>query len=189
MSEQRVLLVEDDDELAAQVSRPLEREGFLVHRVASAEAALEVSLSNFSVAVLDIMLPGMDGLSLLKRWREVTDVPVLILTARGDPESRVRGLNLGGDDYLTKPFWPGELVARVRARLRRPLLARAHTVVIGALTIDFLGPSVSLRGEPLELTPAERTILIELARRHGAAVTRKRLVEFATRESSRPPAS
>jgi two-component system response regulator MtrA len=125
------------------------------------------------------MLPGTYGLDLLKLYRERSDVPVLILSARNETADKVRGLELGADDYLTKPFWPKELVARVNARLRRPMLTRGDALVIGPIRIDTGARTVELNGARLDLTPAEHDILATLARRPDMAVTRSDLAEAA----------
>src|SRR5436190_16522981 len=119
---ERILVVEDDEQLGAQIVERLRGEGFEPTWLRDGDEAARADPSRFVLIVLDLMLPGMYGLDVLKRVRKTSDVPVLILTARDHPADRVRGLELGADDYVTKPFWPEELVARVRARLRRPVM-------------------------------------------------------------------
>jgi two-component system response regulator MtrA len=116
---------------------------------------------------------------MLKALRGFSDVPVLVLSARTDSTDKVRALQLGADDYLTKPFWPAELVERVRARLRRPVMQRGDSIVLGPLQIDLAGHSVRFREQAVELTRVEFEVLLALARRAGSAVTRKWLVEHA----------
>jgi DNA-binding response OmpR family regulator len=123
------------------------------------------------------MLPGKYGLDVLKRLRTEADVPVLILSARNDTSDKVRALQLGADDYLTKPFWPEELLARVHARLRRPALERDGTIESGDLAVDIEARRVLVKGVAVELTRAEFDLLAALARRPGAAVSRAHLVE------------
>src|SRR5439155_24230973 len=136
--------------------------------------------SRYSLLVLDLMLPGTYGLDVLKALREEpsnSDLPVLVLSARNDTSDKVRALKLGADDYMTKPFWPEELVERVRARLRRPGMQREGPVSLGSLRIDAQARTVTAAGEPVELTRVEFEILAALARRPGEAVTRQWLVE------------
>src|SRR5262245_15649528 len=135
---QRVLLVEDDPRLGAQVVDSLRRAGFAPTwwqdgRRIHADDAPDVEL-----VILDLMLPGLSGMDMLKQLRACSDVPVLVLSARGDTRDKVRALKLGADDYLTKPFWPEELVERVRARLRRPRLQRGDALALGDLHVDLV---------------------------------------------------
>ena len=120
----RILIVEDDAALGAQIVEHLQGAGFETEWIDDGDAARGAPVDEFQLVVLDLMLPGTYGMDLLKRWREGSDVPVLILSARQDTSDKVRALKLGADDYVTKPFWPEELVARVRARLRRPDIRR-----------------------------------------------------------------
>lgn len=175
----RILLIEDDRALGAQVVEHLRRAGYESVWHTDGRALEHGDAAGFGLVVLDLMLPGVFGLDLLKRFREGSDVPVLILSARNDTATRVRGLQLGADDYLTKPFWPEELVERVRARLRRPVLQRGDALEIGALRIDLHARSVEVDGHAVALTIAEWRILETLARRRGAPVTRAILVEQA----------
>jgi two-component system response regulator MtrA len=116
---------------------------------------------------------------MLKELREFSDVPVLVLSARTDSSDKVRALQLGADDYLTKPFWPAELAERVKARLRRPIMQRSDSLELGELRIDLAEHRVRCRGQAIELTRVEFEVLAALARRAGSAVTRKWLVEHA----------
>lgn len=175
----RILLVEDDVRLGAQVQATLEREGYAVRWLRHGAEAAAVDPERLQLVVLDLGLPGVDGLTVLQELRKRSDVPILLLTARSAPEDRVRGLEAGADDYLAKPFWPGELLARVRARLRRPALAREAGLRLGPLSIDTLGQRLELDGREVEVTAAEMAILVALARRPGAAVTRRVLAAHA----------
>jgi two-component system response regulator MtrA len=171
----RILLVEDDDALAEGLARQLRRAGFEVERVANGDAALEVALARFDLAILDLMLPGTYGLDVLKRWRAREDgaLPVVLLTARDHTADKVRGLSLGADDYVTKPFYPEELVARIHARLRRTgAAAKTDRLRVGPLEIDREARRASVAGEAMDLTPVELAILIHLAERAGRAVAR-----------------
>jgi two-component system response regulator MtrA len=175
----RVLLFEDDPELGAQVARHLRDAGYDVAWWREGRRVLPGSLPDVQLVVLDLMLPGVYGLDVLRDLRAWSDVPVLVLSARDDSADKVRALQLGADDYMTKPFWPEELVARVRARLRRPALARSPVVVAGPLRIDRARREVHLRGERVELTRVEFEFLAALSERPGEAVTRRHLAERA----------
>jgi DNA-binding response OmpR family regulator len=174
---QRILLIEDDEALGAQVVSHLQHAGYDTTWWKDGRALNEQSFAGFDLLVLDLMLPGIFGLDLLKQLRETSDVPVLILSARNDSATRVRGLQLGADDYLTKPFWPEELVERVRARLRRPVLQRTATIELGALKIDLQARSATVNGVDACLTAAELDILALLAKKRGSPVTRQALVD------------
>lgn len=173
----RILLVEDDRALGAQIVSQLERAGYAVDWHEDGRGLEDVDVASIDLLVLDLMLPGVFGLDLLKRFRERTDVPVLILSARNDNATRVRGLQLGADDYLTKPFWPEELIERVRARLRRPVLQRSDVIELGVLRVDPTAREVTVSGKSIALTATELGILVALAKRRGAAVTRQSLVD------------
>jgi two-component system response regulator MtrA len=173
----RVLVIEDDMRLGAQLVQTLSGAGYDVcwqQDGLRSEVEPEVRL-----VVLDLMLPGQSGLDWLRAVRPTADVPVLVLSARADPQTRVQALRLGADDYLVKPFWPEELLERVRARLRRPALAREPTLRLGALAVDLVERRVRRGEEEVHLTPTEFALLAALARRPGAAVTRGALVDAA----------
>ncbi|WP_164021818.1 response regulator transcription factor [Pyxidicoccus trucidator] len=175
---ERILLVEDDAQLGAQIVEHLRGAGFeptwwREGRLLTSEGMPEVSL-----VVLDLMLPGTYGLDMLKALRTFSEVPVLILSARNDTLDKVRALKLGADDYMTKPFWPEELIERVRARLRRPMLQKVDAAVeLGPLRVDLQTREVSVQGQLVELTRVEFALLAALARRPREAVTRQWLVE------------
>src|SRR5262245_7809354 len=173
----RILLVEDDDSLGRQVVDRLSGAGFEPTWVKTGSEALEISPEPFALLVLYLMLPGAHGFDVLKRLRAQSDVPVLILSARDDTHDKVRALGLGADDYVTKPFWPEELVARIQARLRRPALQRAGSVEMAQLAIDLEARRVRVEGADVELTRVEFDLLAALARRPGSAVARAWLVE------------
>jgi two-component system response regulator MtrA len=173
----RLLLVEDDTELGGQIVQRLRDAGYDPVWWKEGRPLLQGALPDVELVVLDLMLPGRYGMDMLKDLRACSDVPVLVLSARNDTADKVRALQLGADDYMTKPFWPEELVERVRARLRRPTLARGAVVEVGPLRIDLARHEVHVRGERVELTRVEFDFLAMLAERPGAALTRRRLAE------------
>jgi two-component system response regulator MtrA len=175
----RILLVEDDAALGQQVAATLSEAGFDPNWVRDGDAARALDPDDYRVIVLDLMLPGTYGMDLLKRYRAKSEVPVLILSARDDTADKIRALKLGADDYVTKPFFPEELVARIQACLRRPNLVSTERLVVGPIQVDLGRREVSTSDGTLSLTPVEFEILALLARRRGAAVTRDALVDAA----------
>ena len=171
----RVLLVEDDATIAEFVARGLREAGFAVDHEAEGDAGLAAALQQpYDVAIIDLMLPGRDGLSLIDelRRRNVT-TPVLILSARRSVDDRVRGLQAGGDDYLTKPFAFAELLARVQALVRRATrTAEPTTLTFEDLTLDLLSRTVTRAGRPLDLRPREFALLEYLMRNAGRVVSK-----------------
>jgi two-component system response regulator MtrA len=174
---QRILLIEDDEKLGTQIVEHLRGASFEPEWIKHGDEAMLVSPEPFSLIILDLMLPGAYGLDVLKHVRTEYDVPVLVLSARNDTGDKVRALELGADDYLGKPFWPEELLARVQARLRRPVLQRSGILEMQELSIDIVGRRVRVKGEPVELTKVEFELLAALARRAGAAISRGWLAE------------
>jgi DNA-binding response OmpR family regulator len=175
----RILLVEDDLALGQQVVETLSRAGFDPHWVQDGDAARQLDPDAYRVIVLDLMLPGTYGMDLLKRFRVKSEVPVLILSARDDTADKIRGLELGADDYVTKPFFPEELIARIKACLRRPNLVSTKLITVGPIRVDLERREVSHGQGVLSLTPVEFEIISLLARRKGSAVTRDALVDAA----------
>ena len=183
---QRILVVEDDVDLGAQLVRDLRRAGFEPTLVRDGEEALRTSVVGVDLVLLDLMLGSAYGLDVLKRIRKESAVPVLILTARDHTADKVRALGLGADDYVTKPFWPEELLARIRARLRRPELKVAGEggAAVRAGEIEILPAERRVRafGVDVELTRAEVGVLLALARRAGRPVERRVIAEEALEE-------
>lgn len=175
----RVLVIEDDRVLGAQIKGQLERNGFEVTYWAEGRFPTDDDLRGLDLLVLDLMLPGAYGLDILKDLRAKSDVPVLVLSARIDTSDKVRALALGADDYMTKPFWPEELVARVKARLRRPTMQRSSMIEVGALRIDRDRHEVYVDGARVDLTRVEFALISALAERPGKSATRAALVEQA----------
>lgn len=172
----RILVVEDDARLGAEIVETLRTAGFEVSWLKDGNQARREPVDDYALVVLDLMLPGTHGFDLLKAWRVDSDVPVIILTARAETHDKVRGFQLGGDDYLTKPFWPEELVARVQARLRRPTMA-GSALTFGPVEIDVERREVLVGGQVVETTRVEFDILSMLALRKDKAVSRRQLVE------------
>ena len=174
----RLLLVEDNDQLGRQILESLGAAGFEVDWIRDGDEALAAPFARYSLLILDITLPGANGFEILAHLRrDDVRVPVLILSGRDDARDKVHALDLGADDYVTKPFWPLELVARVKARLRRPELSAGDVLQIGELSIDMARRSVLVQGQPVDLTRTEFDLLAALARRRGSAVSRAWLLE------------
>jgi two-component system phosphate regulon response regulator OmpR len=176
----RILLIEDDARLAAMVADYLGEAGFRSTIAGSgAEAHRRLKHEQFDAIVLDLMLPDTDGLELCRRIRTESDIPLLMLTARGDPLDRVVGLELGADDYLPKPFEPRELLARLRAILRRQHVAAPLDILrFGRLEIDRGARQVRLDGQDKPLTGYQYTLLLALAERAGRVLSRDVLMDL-----------
>ena len=178
----RILLIEDDARLAAMVSEYLGAAGLRVVIVGAGEAGLDLLAHEFfDAVVLDLMLPGMDGLEVCRRLRAqsgaTSDLPVLMLTARGDSADRVVGLELGADDYLPKPFEPRELLARLRAILRRGRACGTDALRFGRLEIDRAAREARIEGEARALTSYQFALLVALAENAGRVLTREQLMD------------
>ena len=182
-----ILMIEDDERLAGMVSDYLAASGFAVVHAPDAQRGLErVQAGDFGLVILDLMLPDLDGLQVCQRIRALPGAPgqvaILMLTAKGDPMDRIVGLEMGADDYLPKPFEPRELLARIRAVLRRKSDGPAPTgggqrMQFGALEIDRDARRVSVRGEARELTSYQFDLLVALAERAGRVLTRDQIME------------
>jgi len=175
----RILLVEDDDGVASTVTQALEASGYVVDREADGEAAwFKGDTESFSAVILDLGLPVMDGLTVLKRWREAGQTfPVLVLTARGSWNERVEGIDAGADDYLPKPFQVEELLARLRAILRRTTGQTNPLVSVGVLTLDTRQMRVTVNGLPVHLAPQEYRLVSYLLQHAGRVITQLELTE------------
>jgi DNA-binding response OmpR family regulator len=179
----RALVVEDDPDIVELIAHYLEAEGFSVESVSDGRKALELLRgSPFALLILDLQLPGLDGLSVcaeLRRDRRTSALPIVMLTARGDESDRVVGLEVGADDYVVKPFSPKELVARVRALLRRAERRDPDEapLVLGELEIDRARHTVTRAGEPIHLTAKEFALLLALAEADGRVLSRQALLE------------
>jgi DNA-binding response OmpR family regulator len=175
----KVLVVEDEPRIAADIGAALKASGMTVDLVADGEAAwFSGDTEDYDAAVLDLGLPKLDGLTVLKRWRSAgRRFPVLILTARGVWTERVEGINAGADDYLPKPFEMEELLARLRALLRRAAGQAAPVLHSGALTLDTRQMRISLRGVPVALSPLEYRLLAFLMHHAGRVVAPTELAD------------
>jgi two-component system OmpR family response regulator len=175
----RLLIVEDDALLADGLARSLSQSGYAVDWVDSAERALlAIEHESFDLVILDVGLPGVDGFEMLKRLRRAERyVPVIVVTARDAVSDRVRGLDLGADDYLVKPFATEELEARVRALIRRGHTPTAPQIEVGPLAIDLVGRQARVHGQSLEFTAREWAIIELLVTQPGVALSKERIVQ------------
>jgi DNA-binding response OmpR family regulator len=174
-----ILLVEDEEDIASLVRTYLENDGFRVIWAArGAEGVLALEQNEIRLAILDLQLPDADGLDLCRMIRQTSRLPIVIVTARDEEVDRITGLELGADDYVTKPFSPRELVARVRAVLRRAEPEELEgEMTIGDVVVQPAGRTVSVGGSPIELTGMEFDLLAFLAAHPGIVMSRERLLE------------
>lgn len=182
MPDAKILVVDDERSILDLVSAYLQAEGYAVHTAMDGPSALKAArVHRPDLIVLDIMLPGMDGLELLTRLRHESDVYVILLTARSEETDKIVGLSVGADDYLTKPFSPRELVARIKAALRRLRSdvgpADATTLTFRHVRIDTGRREVSVDREPVDLTPTEFDLLTTLAEHRGRVLSREQLLQ------------
>jgi two-component system OmpR family response regulator len=176
----RVLVVEDDAKIASFVTRGLKQAGYAVDHAPDGDTALALLDSTaYDAAIVDVMLPRLDGISLVKRARAARrELPVLFLSAKGSVEDRVRGLQAGGDDYLTKPFAFSELLARVQALIRRATAApEATRLSAGDVSLDLVTREVTCAGAPVDLQPREFALLAFLLRHVGRPVSKTMILE------------
>ena len=179
----RILLIEDDPRLAAMVSEYLGEAGYRVSVAGGGAAGMRLlEREPFDALVLDLSLPDIDGLEVCRRLREKHGLPVLMLTARGDAADRILGLELGADDYLPKPFEPRELLARLKAILRRGNLRKSETLVFGRLEIDKDARAVRLDGADKPLTSYQFALLAALAENAGRVLSREALMDLVKGE-------
>ena len=180
----RVLLIEDDSRLAGMVETYLGEAGYIVARVPDGRSGVERHKEGgFDLVVLDLMLPDIDGLEVCRMIRARADTPILMLTARGDAMDRVVGLEMGADDYLPKPFEPRELLARMKAILRRGRGAEKSEVLrFGRLEIDVDAHEARLDDQPVELTGYQFALLLELARHAGRVMSREAIMDLLRNE-------
>ena len=179
---ERILLVEDEEALADTVRYNLEREGFAVTVVGDGRRALEIFGNEpHALVILDLMLPGMSGFDVCRSLRQRSEVPIIMVTAKDSEADKVTGLELGADDYVTKPFSVRELVSRVRANLRRvaksPVGGEGGVLSGGGIEIDLDRHEVAVDGRALTLPPKEFELLVALLRRRGRLVTREQLID------------
>jgi len=184
------LIIEDDEAIAGFIARGLREAGFAVDVASNGDDGLEAALiGQPDVAIVDLMLPGRDGLSVIDEWRRRgLSTPVLILSARRSVDDRVRGLQAGGDDYLTKPFAFAELLARVQALVRRAsrVPESSTTLTVADLTVDLLSRKVSRAGQPIELRPREFALLEYLMRNAGKVISKTMILSHVWEYSFDP---
>lgn len=174
----RILIVEDEPDLLASLAQALREESYAVDTADNGEDGwFNAESTDYDAIVLDVMLPGMDGWEILRRLRKIKKTPVLMLTARDQTRDRVKGLDSGADDYLVKPFDLEELLARLRALIRRSADKTTNVLEIGGVKIDTAARQVSCKNRPVELTAREYTLVEFLAVHRGEVVTRTQLYE------------
>lgn len=176
-----VLIIDDEEDMRNLVQMYLENSGFrCVHASNGTDAMKRLQGQEFDLVILDIMMPFEDGFAICGKIRSLSQVPIIFLSAKGEEWDKVKGLQLGGDDYIVKPFSPGELVARIHAVLRRTSLVKndEDTVELGKIAIDIKGRRVSVEGENIPLTLKEFELLVFLVQHHGQALSREQLLEF-----------
>jgi two-component system OmpR family response regulator len=183
----RILIVEDEPDLLASLAQALREEGYAVDTADNGEDGLfNAEGTDYDALVLDVMLPGLDGWEILRRLRKTKKTPVLMLTARDQTRDRVKGLDTGADDYVVKPFDLEEVFARLRALIRRSANQTTNVIEVGDARIDTATRNVSRKGQPVELTAREYSLVDFLALHRGEVVTRSQLYEhlFDENESS-----
>ncbi|MFP4588705.1 MAG: response regulator [Candidatus Bipolaricaulota bacterium] len=176
-----ILVVDDDEKLVELVERYLEKDGYQVLTAYTGKEALKTyRRREVDLIILDLMLPEVDGLKVCERIRNQSGVPIIMLTAKTSEEEKIEGLDLGADDYVTKPFSPGELLARVRAALRRTEEREGpEEISFGPLTVNFPRHEVLIEGEPQETTPTEFDLLSTMVKQPGRVFTRSQLIHAA----------
>lgn len=177
----RILIVEDEEAIAKVLKKSLEREAYAVDYLMDGEKALrrlEMNARDYDLVILDLMLPGMSGLDICRNLRDQKiSIPILVLTARNDLNDKVAALELGADDYLTKPFSIQELIARIKAILRRPNETAMTQLQVGNLVLDGNTHQVTFRGQPIDLTVKEFTLLEYLMRNPNQVISRHQIID------------
>ncbi len=173
-----ILIVDDEANIRSLIRKYAVYEGYQVHEAANGIEAVEMCREkSFDLVIMDVMMPEMDGFSAVREIRKDSDVPVLMLSARGEEYDRIRGFELGVDDYVVKPFSPRELMMRVAAILKRTGNAgQPEQVVLGKLLVDFTARRVTIEGKEIALSPKEYELLFYMVRNRGIALTRERLI-------------
>ena len=178
-----ILIAEDDGDIRGLLRLYLEGEGFRVVEAADGQAALDLARTeNPDMAILDVMMPQLNGYEVTRALRRYSDIPILILSAKSQDNDKILGLNLGADDYIAKPFNPVEIVARVKAQLRRAARTGGEVVRVGDLALDLTAMQLEKAGMPIPLTPMEYKILAILMRSPGRIFTKVQLYEGAAGE-------
>ncbi|MEA4925756.1 MAG: response regulator transcription factor [Syntrophomonadaceae bacterium] len=180
MAGERILIIEDEVKIARFLELELIHEGYRVEQIHDGRAGLDRALSgNFDLIILDVMLPSLNGMEVLRRLRQSLSLPVIMLTAKDEVTDIVMGLDIGADDYMTKPFAIEELLARIRVSLKRTKIPGEvnHNLVIGDLTINTDQHSASIKGKPLELTKKEYDLLRYLAENQNLVLSRDKILE------------
>lgn len=176
----QILVIEDDRAIASNIVRGLKNAGFAVELASNGQRGVELALSRpFDLIILDLMLPEVDGFEALELWRGKLAIPIIALTALTELDARLKVFSGGAVDYVSKPFWIDELVARVRARLRLPQVRLQRRFAWDDVVVDLDARTVSVRGAPIAMTGAELSILAFLVERPGRAVSRGQLAEAA----------
>jgi two-component system alkaline phosphatase synthesis response regulator PhoP len=177
----RILIVEDEPDVAFGLTEDLTRHGYETEVAGDGELALKLgSTGKFDLILLDVMLPVLDGFEVCRELRRRgVGAPIILLTAQAHEAEKVLGLELGADDYVTKPFSPRELRARIKARLRQPAAAQAHVVRFADCVLDFSRAELSRGGKPVELTPTEYRLLKTFVENAGRVLTRQQLIDSA----------
>ncbi|PGL72271.1 response regulator transcription factor [Bacillus sp. AFS055030] len=178
MIERKILIVDDEQEICQLVGMYLENSGYSWDEANNGESALsKISQSNYDLLILDIMMPIMDGWTLCKKIRETSNVPVIFLTAKGEEWDKVNGLKMGADDYIVKPFSPGELIARVDAVLRRTKNTDASVLQIGQIIINEKSRNVFVASKPISLTLKEYDLLLFFCKHQDQVFSREQILE------------
>ena len=174
----RILLIEDEEKIARFVELELLHEGYEVTKAMDGRSGLELAeTGDFDLLLLDIMLPELNGIEVLRRLRKTSDVPVIMLTARDNVFDKVTGLDMGADDYVTKPFQIEELLARIRSNIRRQVSQEVNDLRVGPLKMDIARHQVSLKGEDIDLTAREFDLLQAFMENPGIVLSRETLLE------------